>query len=86
MRLIDHISWIEALGIAQLGFDKLVKDQKELVWVDRSRVEIVVAIFGIVEMKAAELSSCVQARHDLLDIHVRGMMAQIDKALAADMG
>ena len=72
---------MEILGAAQLGIDQFVEDQEQPVGIDRAGVEVVVAIFGIVEMEAAELAELDQPRDDHLDIDVRRVVAEVDQAI-----
>ena len=44
------------------------------------RIEIVVAVFRIVEVEAAELVELDQPRDDHLDVGVRRVVAEIDQA------
>jgi hypothetical protein len=47
---------VEAVGLVQrFSIDQLVEDEEQAVGVDRAGVEVVVAIFRIVEVEAAEL-------------------------------
>ena len=81
VRLIEHIGGRKTLRAARLGVDQFVEDQEQPERLDRAGVEIVVAIFGIVEMEAAEFPEAHEARDDLLDIDVGRVMAEIDEAL-----
>ena len=82
MRLVDHVRRLKSRARVELGFDQLIEDQEELVRIDSPGVEIVVAVFAVIEMKAPELAEAVQARHDLLDIDIGGVVAEIDQALS----
>jgi hypothetical protein len=81
VRLVDHVAGVEAVSRVQFSLDQFVEHQEQLVRVDRPGIEIVVAILAVVEMEAAQLAEAVQARHDLLDIHVGRVVAQIDQTL-----
>ena len=48
--------------------------------VDRAGVEIVVAVFRVVEVEAAELAEAGEAGDDLLDVDVRRVVAEVDEA------
>ena len=80
MGLVEHVRRVEVLGAAQLGIDQLVEDQEQPERIDRAGVEVVVAIFGIVEVEAAELAELDQPRDDHLDVDVRRMVAEVDEA------
>ena len=67
-------------GSAALGVHQFVEDQEQLVRVDRAGVEVVVAVLAVVEVEAAQLSEAGQAGDDLLDVHVRRMVAEVDQA------
>jgi hypothetical protein len=81
VQLIDHVGGSEAFRLTALGIDQLVEDQKQPKRLDRTAIEIVVAIFGIVEMEARELLEANEPSDDLLDIYVRRVMAEIDEAI-----
>ena len=49
--------------------------------VDRAGVEVVVAVLRVVEVEAAEFPEPREAGDDLLDVHVRRMVAEVDQAL-----
>ena len=82
MRLVEHVGRVEARRAARGGVDQFVEDQEQAERLDRAGVEIVVAVFGIVEMEAGELAEADEPRDDLLDIDVRRVVAEIDQALA----
>src|SRR5208282_2275731 len=79
--LIEHVGRREARSATQLGVHELIENQENLERVDRAGVQIVVAIFGIVEVKAAKALKLDQARNDLLDVRGRRMMTQVHQAL-----
>ncbi len=79
MRLVEHVSGVELRRAALRGVDEFVEDEVEAERVDGAGVEIVVAVFGIVEVEAGELAGADQARDDLLDIDVRRVVAEIDE-------
>ncbi len=58
------------------GLDQFVEDEEEAEGIDRPGVEIVVAVFRIVEMEAAELPGIDQPRDDLLDVDVRRVVPE----------
>ena len=64
-----------------LGIDKLIEDEEQTEGIDRAGIEIVVAVFRIVEMEAGEPPGADEARNDLLDVGGRRVMAEIDEAL-----
>ena len=80
MALVEHVGRIEAVGAAQFGIDQFVEDEEQPVGIDRAGIEIVVAIFGIVEVEAAELPELDQPRDDHLDVDVGRMVAEVDEA------
>ena len=67
-------------ALAQLGIDQFVEDEEQPIGIDRAGVEIVVAIFRIVEVEAAELPELDQPRDDHLDVDVRRVVAEVDQA------
>jgi hypothetical protein len=79
VRLVDHIGRLEIGALLFLGFHQFVENKEQLVRVDGAGVEVVVAIFAVVEMEAAEFSEAGQARDDLLDIDVGRVVPQIDE-------
>ncbi len=88
MRLVEHVGGREARRSAGIGIDQLVEHQEQLERVDGAAVEIVVAIFAVVEMEAAQPAELDQPRHDHLDVDGRRMVAEIDQAegLRAEAG
>ena len=50
---------------------------------DRADGEVVVAVLRVVEVEAAEPADHRQAAHDLLDVRVRQVVAEVDEALRA---
>ncbi len=78
--LVDHVGRMETLRATMLRVDQFVEDEEQAIGVDRAGIEIVVAIFRIVEVEAAELAELDQAGDDHLDIDVRGMVAEVDEA------
>ena len=71
----------EAFRLAHPCVNQFVKHQKQAKRFDRSGVKIVVAVFRLVEVKAAEFSKAHEAGDNLFDIDVRRLMAEVDKAL-----
>ena len=80
MRLIDHVGRSEAGRLSHLGVDELVENEEQAEGIDGAGIEIVVAIFRIVEVKARKLLDADQPRDDLFDVRVRWMMPEIDQA------
>ena len=62
--------------------EQLEHDQEELVRPDRPDGEVVVAVLGVVEVEPAEAADHREPRHDLLDVRVRQVVAEVDEALA----
>ena len=81
MTLIEHVGRREAGRAAQLGVHQLVEHQENLERIDRAGIQIVVAVFGIVEMEAAQALKLDQPRDDLLDVGRRRVMPEVDQAL-----
>src|SRR5580658_2687009 len=79
--LIQHVDWREAGSAAQLSIHQLVEYQENLERIDGAGIQIVVAIFGIVEMKAAKALKLNQARNDLLDVGRGRVMTEVYQAL-----
>ncbi len=80
VRLIEHIGGIESGRPARPRVDELVENEKQTERVDGAGIEVVVAVFGIVEMEAGEAAGADQPGDDLLDIDVGRMMPEIDEA------
>ena len=80
MRLVEHVRRRDVFRAPPFRVDKLVEDEEEPERIDRTGVEIVVAVFRIVEVEAAELFRMDEARDDHLDVHVRRMVAEVDEA------
>ncbi len=53
VRLVDHVGGIEWRAPILLGDDQFIEYQKQLVRIDRARIQIIVAVFRVVEMKSA---------------------------------
>src|SRR6185369_2296526 len=79
VRLIKHVRRIEIRQFVNFRIDQLVKDQEKLERLNGAGIEIVVAVFAVIKVKAAEFAELNEARNDLLNIDVRGMMAEIDE-------
>src|SRR5213593_1499124 len=77
--LVQHIRRIEVWNTAQLRIDKLIEDEEQLEWFDRTRIEIIIAILAVVEMKSSEFAELNQTSNNHLDIHVRRVMTEIDQ-------
>src|SRR5262245_35437323 len=81
VRLINQIGWGEARCFASLGGNKLVEYEKEPERIDGTGVEIIVAIFGIIEVEAREPFCANEAGNDLLNICRGSVMPKIHEAL-----
>ena len=77
--LVDHVREVKARRLLQ--FDQLVEHQEQPERLDRAGIQIVVAVFRVVEMEAAQLPGLDQPGDDHLDVHVRGVVAQVDQTL-----
>jgi hypothetical protein len=71
---------LEVRHLAPLRIDQLVEDQEQPVGIDRAGVQVVVAVFGIVEMESAEAARMDQPRDDHLDVHIGRVMPEVDQA------
>ena len=80
VRRVDHVAHRRHRAAAVL--DELAHDQEELVRVDRSDGEVVVAVLGVVEVEAAEATDHGQAADDLLDVGVGQVVPEVDEAAA----
>ena len=80
VRLIEHVRRPQRADAAPLGIHQLVEDQKQPVRIDRACIQIVIAVFRVVEVKAAELAGVNQPRDDHLDIDVRRVMTEVHQA------
>ena len=56
VRLIEHVGGVEARRAAHGGVDELIEHAEQPKRVDGAGVEIIVAVFRIVEMEAGELA------------------------------
>ena len=81
MRLVEHMRRIETLGLTHFRVRQFVEYQKQAVRIDGSRIQIIVAIFAVVEMKPTKFAELDQPRHDHLDIHRWRMMPKIDQTI-----
>jgi len=81
VRLIDHVGRIESGPRIQGGFHQFVEDQEQLVRIDRARVQIIVPVLAVIEVKATQLAEAMQPGDDLLDVGVGRMVTQVDQAL-----
>ena len=81
VRRVDHVAQggHRAAAVRRRAQD----DEEELVRVDRPDGEVVVAVLRVVEVEAAESAGHRQAAHDLLDVRVRQVVAEVDEALGA---
>src|SRR5207237_7481994 len=59
------------------------KDHEELERLDRSRIEVVVSVLAVVEMKPAELAELDQPGNNHLDVQVRRVVPEVHEALDA---
>src|SRR6185369_3193258 len=80
VRLVQHVCRIEIRNAVELRINELVKNEKELKRFDRSRIEIVVPILAVVEMKTRELTKLNQPRDDHLDIDIRRVVTEVNEA------
>ena len=78
---VDHESKIERARI-----DELRENRKQAKRIDRPRGEIVVAVTRIVEVEAPEAAGHRQTAHDLLDVRVRQVVAEIHEDTRALAG
>jgi len=77
VRLVDHVGRGKALRLAHLRIHEFIEHQEQPERVDRARIEVVVAVFRIVEVETRQLLRPNQACHDLLDVRVGCVMAEI---------
>ena len=84
VRGVDHVGDVGHPPIAVL--EQLDDDEEELVGVDRTDGEVVVAVLRVVEVEAAEPADHRQPADDLLDVRVRQMVAEVDEAGGAVPG
>ena len=85
MRLIEHVGGIEARRAARARVDEFVEHAEETERVDRASVQIVVAVFEIVEVESGEFSRADEPRDDLLDVDVGRMVAEVDEERLVNM-
>ena len=74
--LVDHIGEAQVFG---LGIDQFVEHQEQAERVDGACVKVVVAVLAVVEVEACQFAGMDQAGHDLLDVGVGGVMAEVDQ-------
>jgi len=75
--LVEHVGRGEVGRTVKLGIHQLVEDEEELEGLDGARVEIVVPVLAVVEMESRKLPELDEPGHDHLDVHVRGMVAEV---------
>ena len=80
VRPVEHMGRVEVGRPALRRVDEFVERPEQAERIDRARVEVVVAVFRIVEMKARQASDADETRDDLLDVDGRRMMAKVDEA------
>ena len=80
VRLVEHVRRAEIRGPGELGLHQLVEHQEQPERLDRAGVQIVVAVFRIVEMESAEPLCVHQSRDDHLDVHVGRVVAEVHEA------
>ena len=81
MRLVEHIGGIKARRAPRARIDQFVEDEEQAERIDRSGVEVVVAIFGIVEVEAGQPAGADEPGDDLLDVDVGRMVSEVDQAM-----
>ena len=81
MRLVDHVGGGEVLRLPHLRIDEFIEDKEQAEGIDGAGVEIVVAILRVIEVEAGQLAHMDEPRHDLLDVGVGRMVAEINEAL-----
>ena len=79
MRLIEHVGRRESGRLALRRVNEFIEDSKQPKRINRPCVEIVVSVFGIIEMKTGELADANKTGDDLFDIHVWRVMAKVHK-------
>ena len=79
VRLIEHVRGLQR-HLAPGGVGQLVEHQEQPVRIDRARIQVIVAVFRVVEVEAAEPPGMDQARDDHLDVDVRCMVTEVDQA------
>jgi len=70
---------VEAWRLACLCVDQFVEDQEQAIGIDAACIQVVITVFAVVEMEAAELAELDQPGNDHLDVDVRRVVAEIDK-------
>lgn len=80
VRLVDHMGGMEALHATMFGIYQLVEDEEQAVRLDGAGIQIVIAIFRIVEVETTELAELDEPGDDHLDIGVRRMVTEINEA------
>ncbi len=81
MRLINHVSWMKVLHTAIIRINQFVENKEQAIRINRPRIKIIIAIFAVVEVKAAKLSKLHQPGNDHFDIGIWGVMAKINQTL-----
>ena len=81
--LVDHVGdlrHLAAVGGKEMDF---VEDAEDLVGVDRAERQVVIGVFAVVEVEAAEHVLVEEPRHDLLDVDRVVVVAGVDEHLGA---
>ena len=79
VRRVDHVAHLGHYAVAV--FEELEHDEEELVRLDGSDGEVVVAVLRVVEVEAAEPTDHGEAAHDLLDVGAGKVVSEVDEAL-----
>ena len=80
MRLIEHVCRAEVGHPAQFGVNQFVEDQEKLERFYRARIQIVIAVLAVVEMKPRKFAELDQAGDNHFNINVGSVVAEVDQA------
>ena len=80
MALVKHMSQHQPFDFSHFRINQFVENQKQAVRVNRAGIEIIITIFGIIEVKAAKFSGANEAGDDHFNVHVGRMVAKVNKA------
>ncbi len=79
VRLVDHVVYA---GVGSLlGLGELDVDQEQLERVDAAHDQVVVAVLPVVEVETPETPLVEEQRHDVLDVDLFGVVAEVHQDL-----
>src|SRR3972149_2530394 len=79
MTLVDHECRRKPRDVGRTS-NQLAEDQEQLERLYAPPLKIIISILAVIKVKPAQFSALDQPRDDKLDIHIGGMMAEVDQA------